>query len=59
MKNQELIDETTEAVREILTQHIEDFTTHYSMEIEIHHNSVLTYSVNVGGFKKMGTTGGK
>lgn len=53
----ELIDKTTEAVRELLEEHIVEPLTHFSFNVTIENNGLLTYDIHLSGFKKMGQKG--
>ena len=53
----ELIDKTTGAVRELLEEHMVEPLTHFSFNVTIENNGLLTYDINLSGFKKMGRKG--
>ena len=53
----ELIDKTTEAVRELLEEHIVEPLKHFSFNVTIENNGLLTYDIHLSGFKKMGQKG--
>lgn len=53
----ELIDKTTEAVRELLEEHIVEPLTHFSFNVTIESNKWLSYDIHLSGFKKMGQKG--
>ena len=57
MKNQELIDKTTEAVRELLEEHIVEPLTHFSFNVTIESKGLLSYDIHLSGIKRMGQKG--
>ena len=53
----ELIDKTTEAVRELLEEHIVEPLTHFSFNVTKESNKRLSYDIHLSGFKTMGQKG--
>lgn len=53
----ELIDKTTEAVRELLEEHIVEPLTHFSFNFTIENNGMLSYDIHLSGLKNMGQKG--
>lgn len=50
----ELIDKTTGAVRELLEEHIVEPLTHFSFNVTIESNRLLSYDIHLSGIKRMG-----
>ncbi len=51
---EELIDKTTGAVRELLEEHIVEPITHFSFNVTIESNGLLSYNIHLSGLKRMG-----